>query len=38
VRTTALELERAPQVERVTFVLFSDEHLRAFSDALAAAT
>jgi O-acetyl-ADP-ribose deacetylase len=37
VRTTALELERAPEIERVTFVLFSEEHLRAFSDTLGAA-
>ena len=36
VRTTARELERAPQIERVTFVLFSKEDLRAFSDALGA--
>jgi O-acetyl-ADP-ribose deacetylase (regulator of RNase III) len=33
-RTTAAELERHPSVERVTFVLFSDEHLAAFERAL----
>ena len=33
-RTTAEELERHPEIERVTFVLFSDEHLRAFEGAL----
>jgi O-acetyl-ADP-ribose deacetylase (regulator of RNase III) len=33
-RTTAAELERHPGVERVTFVLFSDEHLAAFERAL----
>ena len=35
-RTTAQELaERHPQIERVTFVLFSDEHHSAFERALA---
>ena len=35
-RTTAHELEqRQPQIERVTFVLFSDEHHSAFERALA---
>jgi O-acetyl-ADP-ribose deacetylase (regulator of RNase III) len=34
-RATAQELERHPEIERVTFVLFSDEHLRAFEQALA---
>ncbi len=29
-RTTAAELERHPGIERVTFVLFSDEHLEAY--------
>jgi O-acetyl-ADP-ribose deacetylase (regulator of RNase III) len=33
-RTTAAELERHPGIERVTFVLFSDEHLAAFDRAL----
>ena len=33
--TTAAELERRPEIERVTFVLFSDDHLRAFHRALA---
>jgi O-acetyl-ADP-ribose deacetylase len=33
-RTTAQELEQTPQIERVTFVLFSEEHLRAFAEAL----
>jgi O-acetyl-ADP-ribose deacetylase (regulator of RNase III) len=33
-RTTAHELERFPAIERVTFVLFSDEHHRAFERAL----
>ena len=32
-RTTTTELERHPQIERVTFVLFSDEHLAAFERA-----
>ena len=34
-RTTAKELEKHPEIERVTFVLFSDEDLRAFEHALA---
>ena len=33
-RTTVEELERRPQIERVTFVLFSDEHYRVFERAL----
>ena len=33
-RTTAKELEKHPEIERVTFVLFSDEDLRAFEQAL----
>ena len=33
--TTAHELEQRPEIERVTFVLFSDEHHRAFERALA---
>jgi O-acetyl-ADP-ribose deacetylase (regulator of RNase III) len=33
-RTTVDELERHPQIERVTFVLFSDEHYRVFERAL----
>jgi O-acetyl-ADP-ribose deacetylase len=33
--TTAAELVRTPQIERVTFVLFSDEHLRVFAGTLA---
>ena len=33
--TVAGELEARPDLERVTFVLFSDEHLRAFEQALA---
>ena len=33
--TTADELERTPQIERVTFVLFSDEHLQVFTGTLA---
>ena len=33
-RTTSEELEKHPEIERVTFVLFSDEHLRAFERAL----
>jgi O-acetyl-ADP-ribose deacetylase (regulator of RNase III) len=33
-RTTTIELERHPQIERVTFVLFSDEHLAAFQRAM----
>jgi O-acetyl-ADP-ribose deacetylase (regulator of RNase III) len=28
--TTAAELDRHPDIEEVRFVLFSDEHLRAF--------
>ena len=32
--TTLEELERHPQIERVTFVLFSDEHHRVFERAL----
>ena len=32
--TTLEELERHPQIERVTFVLFSDEHHRVFGQAL----
>jgi O-acetyl-ADP-ribose deacetylase len=32
--TTREALERHPGIERVTFVLFSDEHLRAFEAAL----
>jgi O-acetyl-ADP-ribose deacetylase (regulator of RNase III) len=32
-RTTRDEIEKRPQIERVTFVLFSDEHLHAFADA-----
>ena len=32
--TTARVLESAPQIEQVTFVLFSDNHLRAFDEAL----
>jgi O-acetyl-ADP-ribose deacetylase (regulator of RNase III) len=32
-RTTTTELERHPGIERVTFVLFSDEHLAAFERA-----
>ena len=32
-RTTHDELVKWPQIERVTFVLFSDEHLHAFADA-----
>jgi O-acetyl-ADP-ribose deacetylase (regulator of RNase III) len=31
--TTREQLERHPQIERVTFVLFSDEHLGAFEAA-----
>jgi O-acetyl-ADP-ribose deacetylase len=34
--TTAEELGRTPQIERVTFVLFSDEHLSVFVGTLAA--
>lgn len=34
-RTTSIELDRHRQVERVTFVLFSDEHLASFERALA---
>jgi O-acetyl-ADP-ribose deacetylase (regulator of RNase III) len=33
--TVALELERHPDLERVTFVLFSDEHHLAYGSALA---
>jgi len=33
--TTQAELERHPGIERVTFVLFSDEHLDAFQSARA---
>ena len=33
-RTTTLELERHPGIERVTFVLFSDEHFAAFQRAM----
>jgi len=33
-RTTIDELERIPQIDRVTFVLFSDEHRRAFERVL----
>jgi len=33
-RTTADSLERHQEIERVTFVLFSDEHLSAFERAL----
>jgi len=32
--TTARFLESTPQIEQVTFVLFSDNHLRAFDEAL----
>jgi O-acetyl-ADP-ribose deacetylase len=32
-RTTAEELAGQPEIERVTFVLFSDEHLAAFEQA-----
>jgi len=35
-RTTRDRLVRLPQIERVTFVLFSDEHLLAFERALGA--
>jgi O-acetyl-ADP-ribose deacetylase (regulator of RNase III) len=34
IETTLHELERRPGIERVTFVLFSDEHLAAFEHAL----
>jgi O-acetyl-ADP-ribose deacetylase (regulator of RNase III) len=34
IETTLHELERRPVIERVTFVLFSDEHLAAFERAL----
>jgi len=34
-RTTADYLDSNPEIERVTFVLFSDDHLRAFEEALA---
>ncbi len=37
-RTTADSLERHPEIERVTFVLFSDDHLGAFERALAELT
>jgi O-acetyl-ADP-ribose deacetylase (regulator of RNase III) len=33
-RATNEELERRPEIERVTFVLFSDEHLAAFRRAM----
>jgi O-acetyl-ADP-ribose deacetylase (regulator of RNase III) len=33
-RTTAEESERHPQIEQVTFVLFSEEHFRVFERAL----
>lgn len=33
-RTTSEELGKHPEIERVTFVLFSDEHLAAFERAL----
>jgi len=33
-RTTLEELERHPQIDRVTFVLFSDEHHHVFEQAL----
>ena len=36
--TVAEELDARPELERVTFVLFSDDHLRAFEQALAAHT
>jgi O-acetyl-ADP-ribose deacetylase len=32
---TREELDRHPEIERVTFVLFSDDHLRAFEEAAA---
>jgi len=35
-RTTRDQLDRLPEIERVTFVLFSDEHLVAFELALGA--
>ena len=35
-RTTSEELGKHPEIERVTFVLFSDEHLAAFERALRA--
>jgi O-acetyl-ADP-ribose deacetylase (regulator of RNase III) len=35
-RTTRDQLERLPEIERVTFVLFSDEHFLAFERALGA--
>ena len=34
-RVTAEELEKHPRIERVTFVLFSDGHLRAYERTLA---
>jgi O-acetyl-ADP-ribose deacetylase (regulator of RNase III) len=34
IEATLRELERRPGIERVTFVLFSDEHLAAFEHAL----
>jgi O-acetyl-ADP-ribose deacetylase len=34
VRTVAEELDSRPTLDRVTFVLFSDDHLRAFQQAL----
>jgi O-acetyl-ADP-ribose deacetylase (regulator of RNase III) len=33
-RITAAELEKHPEIERATFVLFSEEHLRAFESAM----
>jgi O-acetyl-ADP-ribose deacetylase (regulator of RNase III) len=33
--TTIRELEQRPQIERVTFALFSDEHFQTFAEALA---
>jgi O-acetyl-ADP-ribose deacetylase (regulator of RNase III) len=35
-RTTRDQLDRLPEIERVTFVLFSDEHFLAFERALGA--
>jgi O-acetyl-ADP-ribose deacetylase (regulator of RNase III) len=34
IRTTSEELEKHPEIECVTFVLFSDEHLEAFERAM----
>lgn len=34
-QTTVEVLDQHPEIERVTFVLFSDDHLRAFGQALA---